>query len=101
MVVRQHGDNKLILEEWVDEYRNDPAFIAQDLASNVIDDVLLLLDARGLNQSQLAETMGVSRSYVSNLFNAPPNLTLLSIARLGVALGTTPVVLLDGRNSVR
>lgn len=86
------------LERWVLEYEHDPEFIADGLAADVIEDALRLLQEEGHTQTWLANNMGVSRAHVSRLFNAPPNLTLLSIARLGVALGVKPKVLLDSEN---
>ena len=35
------------------------------------------------------------KSQISRIFNAPPNLTLLSIARIAVALGVEPQALLN------
>ncbi len=83
------------LEGWIHEYENDPEFIADGLAADVIEEALRLLHKEGHTQTWLEDEMGVSRSHVSKLFNAPPNLTLLSIARLGVALGVKPKILLD------
>jgi len=83
------------LEQWVKEYENDPEFIAESLATDVIEEGIRILKSRGLTQSSLAEQMGVSRSHVSRILNAPPNLTLLSIARLAVALGVKPAIVLD------
>ena len=85
------------LERWVREYENDPEFIANELSTDVIEDALRLLQEKHHTQTWLANAMGVSRSHVSNLFNATPNLTLFSIARLGVALGVKPKVILDSR----
>ena len=93
----------MTLDKHVQEYANDPEFIAEGLSIKVIEEVLEYLEQRGLNQSWLAEEMGVSRAFISRMLNAPPNLTLLTIARIAVALGTTPDVRLnvaDSRNGV-
>ena len=84
-----------LLEQWVREYEHDPEFIADGLAADVIEEALRLLQEGNHTQTWLAGEMGVSRAHVSRLFNAPPNLTLLSIARLGVALGVKPKIFLD------
>ncbi|MBI4198033.1 MAG: helix-turn-helix transcriptional regulator [Chloroflexi bacterium] len=65
------------------------------MALLLMEEAAHLTETRGLSRSQLASIMGVSRAHVSKLFNAPPNLTLLSIARLGIALGVRPYVCLD------
>lgn len=91
------------LEKHAQEYANDPEFIAEGLSIKVIEEVLVCLEQRGLNQSWLAEKMGVSRAFISRILNAPPNMTLLTIAKIAVALGTTPDVRLnvaDSRNGV-
>ncbi len=83
------------LEQWVKEYENDPEFIAEGLATDVMEEATVILGDLELTQSSLADLMGVSRSHVSRIFNAPPNLTLRSIARLAVALNVKPVIILD------
>lgn len=83
------------LERYVHEYANDPEFIAEGLAIKVTDEMLECLEQQGLSQSWLAEKMGVSRALISRILNAPPNMTLLTIAKIAVALGTTPDVCLN------
>lgn len=78
-----------------------PEYMARDLASDVMDEAVIMLKAQGLTQSRLAEAMGVSRSHVSKMLNGPPNLTLLSIARLAAALGTRPKIVLEPAASDR
>ena len=82
-------------EVWPREYENDPEYIANGFALEVAEEASQLIEEKGLNQTRLAESMGVSRAHVSNVLNAPPNMTLLTLARLGVALGVLPMVTLD------
>ncbi|GEM_PF-5536042 len=91
------------LERYVEELANDPEYIAEGLAMDVTDGMLELLAERGLTQSWLAQEMGVSRARVSRILNASPNMTLLTIARIAVALGVKPDVLLNAgrKRSVR
>ena len=77
------------------EYANDPEFIAEGLSMKVIEEMLKYLEQKGLSQSCLAEKMGVSRAHISRILNAPPNMTLLTIAKIALALGVTPDVSLD------
>ena len=83
------------LERYAQEYANDPEFIAEGLAVKVTEQLAVLLEEKGLTQSWLAQQMGVSRAHVSRILNAPPNMTLLTIARIAVALGVKPEVLLN------
>ena len=89
------ANEERILEQWVNEYADDPEFVAGELATDVIDETLNILAERKLTQTALAEKMGVSRKRVSYVFNASPNLTLLTIARIALALGVKPKVYLD------
>jgi plasmid maintenance system antidote protein VapI len=93
MVVTNNLDGTL--EKYIHEYANDPEFIAEGLAIKVTDEMLECLEQKGLSQSWLAEKMGVSRALISRILNAPPNMTLLTIAKIAVALGTTPDVCLN------
>ncbi|MDO8749820.1 MAG: hypothetical protein Q7K03_01565 [Dehalococcoidia bacterium] len=84
-----------LLEQWVREYSQDPNFVAEGLATATIEQVISKLDELKVNQSWLANAMQVPRQQVSRMLNAPPNLTLLSIARLAIALDVKPLVILD------
>ncbi len=84
--------NDLRLEQDAREYERDPEFVAEGLAIKVIEQAPRYLEEKGLSQSWLADRMGVSRAYVSRILKAPPNLTLLTIARLAAALEVTPIV---------
>ncbi len=88
---------ELMLEKDILEFANDPEFIAEGLAIKVTEEMLERLEQRGLNQSWLAERMGVSRAHISRILSAPPNMTLLTIAKIAVALEVTPDVCLDAR----
>ncbi len=90
--------NDLRLEQDAREYERDPEFIAEGLSIRVIEQALKCLEEKGMSQSELADRMGVSRAYISRILNAPPNITLLTIARLAVALEVTPTVLLNGES---
>ncbi|MBI4330131.1 MAG: helix-turn-helix domain-containing protein [Chloroflexi bacterium] len=92
------NDNlELSLERDIRELEKHPDFIAEGLAIGVIEEMLRILQERGLSRSWLAKQMGVSRSSVSRMMNAPPNMTLLTIARIALALGTTPDVSLNAK----
>jgi transcriptional regulator with XRE-family HTH domain len=75
------------LEKYAQEYANDPEFIAEGLSIKIIEEMLECLKNKGLNHSWLAQQMGVSRAHISKILNAPSNMTLLTIAKIAVALG--------------
>ena len=53
----------------------------------------MVMKQKGIRRAELAREMGVPKSQISRIFNAPANLTLLSIARIAVALGVEPQAL--------
>ncbi len=83
------------LDDLFEEFANDPDYIAEGIALGVIEDAIALMEAQGLTKAKLAEAMHVSRAYVTQLFNAPPNLTLRTLAQLSLALGARVVVTLE------
>lgn len=91
-------DSEGMLERYTNEYAGDPEFVAEGLAIKVTEEMLECLELKGLNQSWLAERMGVSRAHVSRILNARPNMTLLTIAKIAVALNVKPDVCLDSES---
>ena len=87
--------NDLRLQQHARGYERDPEFMAEGLSTKVIEEALKFLEEKELSQSWLADRMGVSRAYISRILKAPPNITLLTIARIAVALGATPSVSLN------
>lgn len=85
-----------LVDKWVAEYEKDPEFVGEGLAAETIEEVLRHLKG-DKNQTWLAEVMGVHKQQVSRWLNAPTNLTLLSVARMAVALGLKPRVILDSQ----
>jgi plasmid maintenance system antidote protein VapI len=85
------------LESYIKEYANDPEFIAEGLAIKIAEEMLECLERKGLNQSWLAQQMGVTRAHISKILNAQPNMTLLTIAKTAVALGVEPDVTLNSK----
>ena len=83
----QDKDRKGWLDKYVDGYERDAGYIAEGLALRLIEQAISIMEERGISRSDLASLMGVSRSHITRMFNAPPNLTLRSIAQLAGALG--------------
>lgn len=84
-----------MLEKYYAKYETAPDFLAESLSIAVIENALGVMKQKGISRADLAREMGVPKSQVSRIFNAPPNLTLLSIARIAVALGVEPQDLLN------
>ena len=84
-----------MLEKYYFTYQTDPDFLAEGLSIEIIENSLQVMKQKGISKSDLAREMGVPKSQISRLFNAQPNLTLLTIARIAVALGVEPQALLN------
>lgn len=91
-------DINMTLERYAQDYANDPEFIAEGLSIRIIEEMLQYLAQNNLSQSWLAQKTKVSRAHISRMFNAPPNMTLLTIAKFAVALGVTPDVCLNAES---
>jgi plasmid maintenance system antidote protein VapI len=88
----------MTLERYSQEYKEDPEFIAEGMSIKIVEEMLELMEHKDLNQSWLAQKLGVSRAHISKILNAPPNMTLLTIAKIATALGATPDVSLAETN---
>ncbi len=94
--VASPGNEKTLTEQWVEEYQDDPEYIAIGMAMAVTEDVAKELQRRKLTNAWLAREMGVSQAHVSKVLGAPPNMTLLTVAKMAAALGYEPAVKLKG-----
>lgn len=63
-----------------------PLYIAEGVSQKIAMQVNQALLAKGLKQNQLATKLGVSSAYISEVLGGKTNLTLLSLAKLAVAL---------------
>jgi len=75
-----------------EELADDPEYVAEGLALRLMEQIVRRMDEEGLSPAELADKLGVSRAYVSKFLNAPPNLTLRSLAAVALALGARPQV---------
>lgn len=76
--------------EWFSQlyesYKNDPAFVAEELTLGVMGDLSQAITEQGLTRRELAQKMGLSPAHVSQVLNGKPNVTLLTLAKFAVAL---------------
>ena len=84
-----------MLDQYFVKYDKAPDFLAEGLSIAIIENSLQVMKQKGISRADLAREMGVPKSQISRIFNAPPNLTLLSIARIAVALGVDLQALLN------
>jgi len=73
----------------------DAEYVAEDMALEFAESVSRIMESRGMTRAELARKMGVSRSYVTRMLQAPPNMTLKTLAAVGLALDVAPRVVLQ------
>jgi transcriptional regulator with XRE-family HTH domain len=85
------GDQTLSAEQWFSAMlaadENDPEALTEDLVLDVTEQVYRAMQDTGLRPSDLAERMKVSRSFVSQLLNGRPNMTMRTLVSVACALG--------------
>jgi transcriptional regulator with XRE-family HTH domain len=72
----------------------DPQFVAEYLKGMALEDILRAMEETGVTQTELANRIGKSRQYVSNVLkeNSKANFTLDTLAYFAVALRYQPCV---------
>ncbi len=72
--------------EWARRIENDPRFVAEQMKLTFANDLVLLLEARGLKRTELAEKLGTNRGYVTRVLNTEYNLSIETMAKIALAL---------------
>ena len=68
-------------EYWVDEFQNE-----------IFRQVTNYMNSNDLNQSQLAESLGYSKGYISQILNGDCNFSIKKIVELSIKLGKAPIL---------
>jgi DNA-binding CsgD family transcriptional regulator len=83
------GDD-LTAEEWFGELikagEDDPDSVTDELLLDLTEQLYVRMTELGLRPMELAERLGVSRAYVSQLLNGKPNMTIRTLVRWALAL---------------
>ncbi|MBN2465627.1 helix-turn-helix transcriptional regulator [candidate division WOR-3 bacterium] len=72
--------------EWAQKIEKDPLFTAELMKLEFADDLVRLLEARGLKRTELAERLGTNRGYVTRVLNTEYNLSVETMAKIALAL---------------
>jgi len=74
-------------EQWTNESIDRQRLVAEEtLILDVTEEISLKMEELGINRTELATRLGKSKPYVSQLLNGSRNMTLRSLADIGVAL---------------
>lgn len=68
------------------EKKRNPSYQAEKLSLAVTEEIAKAMAAKKVNKAELARRLGVSKARVTRLLNGSPNLTLKTLAYIGVAL---------------
>jgi len=85
------------IEEKIEEFRDHPDFVAHQVLLDLNEQILARMNELGLRNKDLADLLGVARSYVSRLLDGRPNLTIRSLAAIAIALDVQLTVSLQPR----
>lgn len=83
-----------------EDLKNDSLYIAEGLAIDVGMQIGQALEARGMNRKELASVLKIKPPYISEILNGTPNLTLLTLSKLAVALNKDIKIALNDRNLI-
>jgi len=75
------------LEQYWEEYIDDPEFLAEDYIIYITENISRIMSKKNISKSELARRLGTSQAYVTKILNGNPNMTILTIAKLTIALG--------------
>ncbi|MCZ7555454.1 MAG: helix-turn-helix transcriptional regulator [Bacteroidia bacterium] len=68
------------------KFEKDPEFHAGVLRLSFYEDVLRIMEEKGINRSELAARLGCSKAYITKLFSDSTNVTIQTMAKISFAL---------------
>lgn len=74
------------------EILNSPEYWFEEAQNELYRQVILFMEKEKLNQKQLAEKLGVSKGYISQILKGEFNYTLKKLIELSMAVGRVPVI---------
>ena len=75
--------------------RKHPEFILTQLQNELFRELTTYMEKNALSKKQLAEKLGVSPSYISQVLNGNFNFTILKLVELALAIDKVPVIRLE------
>lgn len=84
-------------DKWASESVDHQRLLAEEeFILGVTENIWEEMQRQGVSKAQLAERLGKSRAYVTQLLNGSRNMTLRSLADICFALGVDPCVSIQG-----
>ena len=75
--------------------RKQPEFVLTQLQNELYRELTAYMERNTLSKKQLAEKLGVSPSYISQVLNGNFNFTILKLVELALAIDKVPVIRLE------
>jgi transcriptional regulator with XRE-family HTH domain len=75
-----------------EELLRSPEYWFEDAQNELYRQVVAFMEKEGLNQTQLAERLGVSKGYISQILKGEFNYTLKKLIELSLAIGKVPKI---------
>lgn len=89
------------LENWVNESDENARLVAQELLiTEVTEAIWEAIEAEGITKTELANRMGATKGYVSQLLSGSRNMTLRTLSDICRALGRKPTIIVDTMRGV-
>src|SRR5437016_2903252 len=89
------AERHALFMEWFDSLQDEPESLAVQRALEIVLVAEQQRQGQGLTYTQVAKRMGVTKAYVSKLFQGNENSTLVTLCKLAQALGCTLEVRLN------
>ncbi len=75
-----------------EELQNSVSKVATKLQDNLRNEILLFMEHNGMNKAQLAEYLGCTKGYVTQLLNGEFDHKLSKFVELSLAIGKVPEI---------
>jgi DNA-binding Xre family transcriptional regulator len=87
----QEREEEMNTEKWfkdkLEAFREDAEFYAEELILDLTEQVVVAMKELGVNRTELAARMGVSKAFITKLLRGNTNITLRTMASLARSLG--------------
>lgn len=80
-----------------EEAEKDSKFHAEELKIEIAEQIFCAMERKNLNRAQLAEKLGLDKSYVSKVLKGNINLTIETIAKIGKELDAAWTIKLEDK----
>ncbi len=90
---------KTTVEKWMEADGENRRLYAQEtLIVDVAENLLEMMEERGVSKADLAKKLGTSKAYVTQLFRGSRNITLRTLSDIALALNLEPKIQFESHN---